>query len=133
MSNGDISVELYDVNMQSPSPTFLWELSDLSFCTSAMNLTKAKILRSYCLDLWEIFYRYDKKSIACSNIQVVECLLPTLNTNMPFTFSITKIGKKLCEDMYLYVVWDKEHTKIAFTSPATGFAIINNNIKNVYL
>ncbi len=128
ISYGGVSAELYNLNIKSPSPTFLWELTKLSFYTSAMTLSEARIVRSYCLDFWEIFYRYEKEGLAESKIHVRECLLSKSNTKISFAFSLTKIGKRLCEEMYLYVVGGHEGKTFACTSPETGFAVMKNNI-----
>lgn len=84
------------------------------------------MLRSYCLDLWELFFE-EQKTKVCDVLNISECVLSSENYNM-LAIKNTQTGKRLFEDGFMYMVSSvKNKELIAFSSPHTGFATIPNN------
>lgn len=122
-----ISPHIFDNSLlEIPSPSFWWEQTNLSFCKKAEHLKEAKMLRSYCLDLWELFFE-EQKTKVCDVLNISECVLSSENYNM-LAIKNTQTGKRLFEDGFMYMVSSvKNKELIAFSSPLTGFATIPNN------
>ena len=122
-----ISPHIFDNSLSEiPSPSFWWEQTTLSFCHKAEGLKEAKMLRSYCLDLWELFFEVQKTKV-CDVLNISECVLSSENYNM-LAIKNTQTGKRLFEDGIMYMVSSLRNNElIAFSSPLTGFATIPNN------
>ena len=122
-----ISPHIFDNSLSEiPSPSFWWEQTNLSFCHKAEGLKEAKMLRSYCLDLWELFFEVQKTKV-CDVLNISECVLSSENYNM-LAIKNTQTGKRLFEDGIMYMVSSLRNNElIAFSSPLTGFATIPNN------
>lgn len=112
--------------LEIPSPSFWWEQTNLSFCYKAEGLKEAKIIRSNCLDLWELFFEAQQTKVR-EVLNISECVLYSENYNM-LAIKNTQTGKRLFEDRIIYIVSSVRNKKlIAFSSPLTGFAIIQKN------
>lgn len=122
-----ISPHIFDNSLSEiPSPSFWWEQTNLSFCKKAEFLKEAKVLRSYCLDLWELFFEVQKTKV-CDVLNISECVLSSENYNM-LAIKDTQIGKRIFEDRIMYMVSSVRNKELlAFSSPLTGFAIIQKN------
>ena len=122
-----ISPHIFDNSLSEiPSPSFWWEQTNLSFCHKAEGLKEAKMLRSYCLDLWELFFEVQITKV-CDVLNISECVLSSENYNM-LAIKNTQTGKRLFEDGIMYMVSSLRNKElIAFSSPLTGFATIPNN------
>jgi len=122
-----ISPHIFDNSLSEiPSPSFWWEQTNLSFCKKAEFMKEAKVLRSYCLDLWELFFEVQKTKV-CDVLNISECVLSSANYNM-LAIKDTQIGKRIFEDRIMYMVSSVRNKELlAFSSPLTGFAIIQKN------
>lgn len=122
-----ISPHIFDNSLSEiPSPSFWWEQTNLSFCYKAEGLKEAKMLRSYCLDLWELFFEVQKTRV-CDVLNISECVFSSENYNM-LAIKNNRIGKRLFEDRIMYIVSSvRNKEQIAYSSPLTGFATIPNN------
>ena len=122
-----ISPHIFDNSLlEIPSPSFWWEQTNLSFCKKAELLKEAKMLRSYCLDLWELFFEVQKTKV-CDVLKITECILSSENYNM-LAIKNTQTGKRLFKDGIMYMVSSvRNKEQIAFSSPLTGFTTIPNN------
>ena len=122
-----VSPHIFDNSLlEIPSPSFWWEQTNLSFCHKAEGLKEAKMLRSYCLDLWELFFEVQKTKV-CDVLNISECVLSSENYNM-LAIKNTQTGKRLSEDGIMYMVSSVRNKElIAYSSPLTGFATIPNN------
>lgn len=122
-----VSPHIFDNSLlEIPSPSFLWEQTNLSFCHKAEGLKEAKMLRSYCLDLWELFFEVQKTKV-CDVLNISECVLSSENYNM-LAIKNTQTGKRLFEDGIMYMISSVRNKElIAYSSPLTGFATIPNN------
>ena len=122
-----ISPHIFDNSLSEiPSPLFWWEQTNLSFCYKAEGLKEAKMLRSYCLDLWELFFEVQKTRV-CDVLNISECVFSSENYNM-LAIKNNRIGKRLFEDRIMYIVSSvRNKEQIAYSSPLTGFATIPNN------
>lgn len=122
-----VSPHIFDNSLlEIPSPSFWWEQTNLSFCHKAEELKEAKMLRSNCLDLWELFFEVQKTKV-CDVLNISECVLSSENYNM-LAIKNTQTGKRLFEDGIMYMVSSLRNNElIAFSSPLTGFATIPNN------
>lgn len=122
-----ISPHIFDNSLlEIPSPSFWWEQTNLSFCYKAEEMKEAKMLRSYCLDLWELFFEVQKTKV-CDVLNISECVLSSENYNM-LAIKNTQTGKRLFEDRIMYMVSSAKNKElIAFSSPLTGFATIPHN------
>lgn len=122
-----ISPHIFDNSMlEIPSPSFWWEQTNLSFCYKTEGLKEAKIIRSNCLDLWELFFEAQQTKVR-EVLNISECVLYSENYNM-LAIKNTQTGKRLFEDRIIYMVSSVRNKKlIAFSSPLTGFAIIQKN------
>lgn len=122
-----ISPHIFDNSLSEiPSPLFWWEQTNLSFCYKAEGLKEAKMLRSYCLDLWELFFEVQKTRV-CDVLNISECFFSSENYNM-LGIKNNRIGKRLFEDRIMYIVSSvRNKEQIAYSSPLTGFATIPNN------
>ena len=122
-----ISPHIFDNSLlEIPSPSFWWEQTNLSFCYKAEGLKEAKMLRSYCLDLWELFFEVQETKV-CDVLNISECVLSLENYNM-LAIKNTQIGKRIFEDRIMYMVSSIRNKElVAFSSPLTGFAIIQKN------
>lgn len=122
-----VSPHIFDNSLlEIPSPSFWWEQTNLSFCHKAEGLKEAKMLRSNCLDLWELFFEVQKTKV-CDVLNISECVLSSENYNM-LAIKNTQTGKRLFEDGIMYMVSSLRNNElIAFSSPLTGFATIPNN------
>ena len=122
-----ISPHIFDNSLSEiPSPSFWWEQTNLSFCYKAEGLKEAKMLRSYCLDLWELFFEVQKTKV-CDVLNISECVFSSENYNM-LGIKNNRIGKRLFEDRIMYIVSSvRNKEQIAYSSPLTGFATIPNN------
>ena len=122
-----ISPHIFDNSLSEiPSPLFWWEQTNLSFCYKAEGLKEAKMLRSYCLDLWELFFEVQKTRV-CDVLNISECVFSSENYNM-LGIKNNRIGKRLFEDRIMYIVSSvRNKEQIAYSSPLTGFATIPNN------
>ena len=84
------------------------------------------MLRSYCLDLWELFFEVQKTKV-CDVLNISECVLSSENYNM-LAIKNTQTGKRLFEDGIMYMISSVRNKElIAYSSPLTGFATIPNN------
>lgn len=119
-----ISPHIFDNSLSEiPSPLFWWEQTNLSFCYKAEEMKEAKMLRSYCLDLWELFFEVQKTKV-CDVLNISECVLSSEDYNM-LAIKNTQTGKRLFEDRIMYMVSSAKNKElIAFSSPLTGFATI---------
>lgn len=119
-----ISPHIFDNSLSEiPSPSFWWEQTNLSFCYKAEEMKEAKMLRSYCLDLWELFFEVQKTKV-CDVLNISECVLSSEDYNM-LAIKNTQTGKRLFEDRIMYMVSSAKNKElIAFSSPLTGFATI---------
>lgn len=126
-----ISPHIFDNSLSEiPSPSFWWEQTNLSFCYKAEEMKEAKMLRSYCLDLWELFFEVRKTKV-CDVLNISECVLSSENYNM-LAIKNTQTGKRLFEDRIMYMVSSAKNKElIAFSSPLTGFATIPNNENDI--
>ena len=126
-----ISPHIFDNSLSEiPSPSFWWEQTNLSFCYKAEEMKEAKMLRSYCLDLWELFFEVQKTKV-CDVLNISECVLSSENYNM-LAIKNTQTGKRLFEDRIMYMGSSaKNKALIAFSSPLTGFATIPNNENDI--
>ena len=126
-----ISPHIFDNSLSEiPSPSFWWEQTNLSFCYKAEEMKEAKMLRSYCLDLWELFFEVQKTKV-CDVLNISECVLSSENYNM-LAIKNTQTGKRLFEDRIMYMVSSAKNKElIAFSSPLTGFATIPNNENDI--
>lgn len=122
-----ISPHIFDNSLSEiPSPSFWWEQTNLSFFHKAEELKEAKMLRSYCLDLWDLFFEVQKTKV-CDVLNISECVLSSENYNM-LAIKKTQTGKRLFEDGIMYIISSVRNKElIAFSSPLTGFATIPNN------
>ena len=122
-----ISPHIFDNSLlEIPSPSFWWEQTNLSFCYKAEGLKEAKMLRSYCLDLWELFFEVQKTKV-CDVLNISECVFSSENYNM-LGIKNNRIGKRLFEDGIMYMISSVRNKElIAYSSPLTGFATIPNN------
>lgn len=122
-----ISPHIFDNSLSEiPSPSFWWEQTNLSFCYKVEEMKEAKMLRSYCLDLWELFFEVQKTKV-CDVLNISECVLSSEDYNM-LAIKNTQTGKRLFEDRIMYKVSSAKNKElIAFSSPLTGFATIPNN------
>lgn len=122
-----VSPHIFDNSLlEIPSPSFWWEQTNLSFCHKAEGLKEAMMLRSNCLDLWELFFEVQKTKV-CDVLNISECVLSSENYNM-LAIKNTQTGKRLFEDGIMYIVSSLRNNElIAFSSPLTGFATIPNN------
>lgn len=122
-----VSPHIFDNSLlEIPSPSFWWEQTNLSFCHKAEGLKEAKMLRSYCLDLWELFFEVQKTKV-CDVLNISECVLSSENYNM-LAIKNTQTGKRLSEDGIMYMISSVRNKElIAYSSPLTGFATIPNN------
>lgn len=122
-----ISPHIFDNSLSEiPSPSFWWEQTNLSFCYKAEEMKEAKMLRSYCLDLWELFFEVQKTKV-CDVLNISECVLSSEDYNM-LAIKNTQTGKRLFEDRIMYMLSSAKNKElIAFSSPLTGFATIPNN------
>lgn len=122
-----ISPHIFDNSLSEiPSPSFWWEQTNLSFCYKVEEMKEAKMLRSYCLDLWELFFEVQKTKV-CDVLNISECVLSSGDYNM-LAIKNTQTGKRLFEDRIMYMVSSAKNKElIAFSSPLTGFATIPNN------
>lgn len=122
-----VSPHIFDNSLlEIPSPSFWWEQTNLSFCYKAEGLKEAKMLRSYCLDLWELFFEVQKTKV-CDVLNISECVLSSENYNM-LAIKNTQTGKRLFEDGIMYMVSSVRNKElIAYSSPLTGFATIPKN------
>ena len=122
-----VSPHIFDNSLlEIPSPSFWWEQTNLSFCHKAEGLKEAKMLRSYCLDLWELFFEVQKTKV-CDVLNISECVLSSENYNM-LAIKNTQTGKRLFEDGIMYMISSVRNKElIAYSSPLTGFATIPNN------
>lgn len=126
-----ISPHIFDNSLSEiPSPSFWWEQTNLSFCYKAEEMKEAKMLRSYCLDLWELFFEVQKTKV-CDVLNISECVLSSEDYNM-LAIKNTQTGKRLFEDRIMYMVSSAKNKElIAFSSPLTGFATIPNNENDI--
>lgn len=122
-----ISPHIFDNSLSEiPSPSFWWEQTNLSFCYKVEEMKEAKMLRSYCLGLWELFFEVQKTKV-CDVLNISECVLSSEDYNM-LAIKNTQTGKRLFEDRIMYMVSSAKNKElIAFSSPLTGFATIPNN------
>ena len=122
-----ISPHIFDNSLlEIPSPSFWWEQTNLSFCHKAEGLKEAKMLRSYCLDLWELFFEVQKTKV-CDVLNISECVLSSENYNM-LAIKNTQTGKRLFEDGIMYMISSVRNKElIVYSSPLTGFVTIPNN------
>ena len=122
-----VSPHIFDNSLlEIPSPSFWWEQTNLAFCHKAEGLKEAKMLRSYCLDLWELFFEVQKTKV-CDVLNISECVLSSENYNM-LAIKNTQTGKRLFEDGIMYMISSVRNKElIAYSSPLTGFATIPNN------
>ena len=108
---------------KSISPTELIELTNMAFHPAFAGNTKAKVWRSACLDLWELFFLYRKDQVE-SYLTVTEHRLSLeANTEIRRILELTPVGRKLLADDIFYRIADREGTFVAFSSPLTGFCI----------
>ena len=108
---------------KSISPTELIELTDMAFHPAFAGNAKAKVWRSACLDLWELFFLYRKDQVE-SYLTVTEHRLSLeANTEIRRILELTPVGRKLLADDIFYRIADREGTFVAFSSPLTGFCI----------
>lgn len=126
-----ISPHIFDNSLSEiPFPSFWWEQTNLSFCYKAEEMKEAKMLRSYCLDLWELFFEVQKTKV-CDVLNISECVLSSEDYNM-LAIKNTQTGKRLFEDRIMYMVSSAKNKElIAFSSPLTGFATIPNNENDI--
>ena len=126
-----ISPHIFDNSLlEIPSPSFWWEQTNLSFCYKAEGLKEAKILRSNCLDLWELFLEAQQTKVR-DVLNISECVLSSENYNM-LAIKNTQTGKRLFEDRIMYMVSSVRNEElIAFSSPLTGFVTIPNNENDI--
>lgn len=122
-----ISQHIFDNSLlEIPSPSFWWEQTNLSFCHKTEGLKEAKMLRSYCLDIWELFFEAQQTKVR-DVLNISECVLSSENYNM-LAIKNTQTGKRLFEDGIMYIISSVRNKElIAFSSPLTGFATIPNN------
>lgn len=122
-----ISPHIFDNSLlEIPSPSFCWEQTNLSFCYKAEGLKEAKMLRSNCLDLWELFFEAQQTKVR-DVLNISECVLSSENYNM-LAIKNTQTGKRLFEDGIMYIISSVRNKElIAYSSPLTGFATIPNN------
>lgn len=123
-----ISPHIFDNSLSEiPSPSFWWEQTNLSFCYKVEEMKEAKMLRSYCLDLWELFFEVQKTKV-CDVLNISECVLSSSEDYNMLAIKNTQTGKRLFEDRIMYMVSSAKNKElIAFSSPLTGFATIPNN------
>lgn len=118
--------ELDDDNIYiAPSPTFIWELSDVAFAFDS-NEGVTKRIRSFVLDLWQMFFKESKQEIE-SKLRIQEYDLHKLPNGVNQRFvKITYSGERLFNERFMFDVKSDSGSSLAYTSPLTGFALGKN-------
>ena len=123
-----------DAFLEAPSPAALWEITDLAFSLGVEPVDSAKKMRSFCLDLWEMFFMSAKTDVE-RVLRIDEHRLP-LDTDMQASVAImhTELGKMLAEQRLMYTVTDRSSGKcIAYSSPLTGFALNMHIVRPLFV
>ena len=108
---------------QSVSPTELIELTDMAFHPDFDGDAKARVWRSACLDLWELFFLYRRPQVDPYLTVTEHRLSLETNTEIRRILELTSVGRKMLSDDIFYRIADREGTFSAFSSPLTGFCI----------
>ena len=115
----------YDLGEQptSISPTELIELTDLAFQPAFSGNAKARVWRSACLDLWEMFFIYRKPQVEPYFTVTEHRFSLETNNEIRRILDLTPVGKKMLADDIFYRITDQKGTFVAYSSPLTGFCI----------
>lgn len=108
---------------KSVSPTELIELTDMAFHPAFAGNAKARVWRSACLDLWELFFCYRKPQVEPYLTVTEHRFSLETNTEIRRILELTSVGRKMLADDIFYRIADREGTFVAFSSPLTGFCI----------
>lgn len=118
-----------DVKLQNElSPTVFFELTNASFLPDYAQDDQAKLWRSSCLDLWELFFLHTKEEMA-DMIEVSEVKFSVAGKSCPWLkklLSITPVGKRMIAEDYYYHIHSLVSDFEAYTSPLTGFCILRS-------
>lgn len=105
------------------SPTQLFEVTDFAFESSFLGDAKARIWRSACIDLWELFFTYRRPRME-TIFKVTEYRLSKVaNSKFLDLLTLTTIGEMLLGDDIFYRITDKQDNLVAYSSPLTGFCV----------
>ena len=130
-----LSLDLLDVvepdktfgkNHLELSPTALFDLTNQSFNKENFGNQDAKLWRSACLDLWELFFLYPIDQL--NKVLTVSELRFSQMSNSFFNklLSLNATGKQLIdEDIYYRITSSSGLGFEAYTSPLTGFCVEN--------
>lgn len=108
---------------KSISPTELIELTDMAFHPAFDGNAKARVWRSACLDLWEMFFTYQKTQVGTYFTVTEHRFSLETNNDIRRILELTPVGRKMLADDIFYRIADKEGTFVAYSSPLTGFCI----------
>ena len=105
------------------SPTISFDIMDLAFSEDFFCDKEALVWRSICLDLWELLFVNDKKSIN-SFFEIDEChISKDLNSIEKELLSFSGVGRMIIDADVFYYVRGKGLPFLAYTSPLTGFCV----------
>lgn len=108
------------------SPTAAYEIMDLAFSEIYLSNKDALVWRSVCLDLWELFYINDTEMMT-SFSEIGECRVSKkLNSLEKELLSFSEVGRIIMDTDIYYYISGKTQRFLAYTSPMTGFCIIEH-------
>lgn len=116
----DFALGNLEIEISSTSP---FEIMDLAFSNSAIGNNDAAKWRSVCLDLWELFFNCDKKTINQYFDIGENRITDILSSFEQKLLSFSEVGQNLIDANIYYYITDKAHQFLAYTSPLTGFCV----------
>ncbi len=122
---GDIDNEL--------SPTAAYEIMDLSFSEKYLSNKDASVLRSVCLDLWELFFLNDMETVV-SLFEIGECSVSKkLHSLEKELLSFSELGGIIIDTDIYYYISGKTQRFLAYTSPLTGFCFTEHEGSSIVI
>ena len=109
------------------SSTAAFEITDFAFSTRNISENEALLWRSACLDLWEMFFINDKHTL--ENLFNISEYRVSKNLNKPekMLLSFSEVGRMIIDADVYYCISGNTQRFIAYTSPLTGFCIIEHD------
>lgn len=108
----------------SLSPTYSWEITNMAFSEDFLSDKRAKVARSRCLDLWEIFFGCDKSEIS-EKFDISEYGIDKLCEKEKSILRISSVGINMLKEQTYFKIVTVGHNVYSFTSPLTGFAFVD--------
>lgn len=108
----------------SLSPTYSWKITNMAFSEDFLSDKRAKVARSRCLDLWEIFFGCDKSEIS-EKFDISEYGIDKLCEKEKSILRISSVGINMLKEHTYFKIVTVGHNVYSFTSPLTGFAFVD--------